>query len=170
MPELIRRGLVAEPQPRTPDDEGRLTYREWPVGQYLLKVAKGADKKARELLAGVLRSLAGSKHPDVRRDGLEILANLPPEESAELADIAVGWLMKGAYILGINPAETLVARLAAAKKNHACLKVGSALLQVFDRDGNVDSLYSRHMYEHSLPKIEEAITGALGLDALRLLR
>ncbi len=169
LPELINRGLVAEPLPRLPDDEGRLSYREWPVGQYLLKVAKGDDAKARAMLAGVLRSLAGSRHPDVRRDGLEILASLPPDESAALADVAVGWLTKDAYILGTNPAERLVARLSAAKQHDASLKVAAALLQVFDRDGNVDSLYSRHMYEHSLPKIEEAISGALGLDALRLL-
>ena len=63
----------------------------------------------------------------------------------------------------------LVARLAAAKKRDAGSIVASALLQLFDRDGNVDSLFSRHMYQHSLPKIEEFITGALGLDALRLL-
>ena len=88
LPELISRGLVAEPLLRVPDDEGRLSYREWPVGQYLLKVAKGDDAKARSVLAGVLRSLAGSKHPDVRRDGLEILASLPPDEAAVLADVA----------------------------------------------------------------------------------
>ncbi len=169
LPELINRGLVAEPLPRAPDDDGRLSYREWPVGQYLLRMAKGEDEKARTLLAGVLRSLAGSKHPDVRRDGLEILASLPPEESAPLADVAAGWLTKDVAIIGINPAERLVTQLAAAKKVDACIKVVSALLQLFDQDGNVDSLYSRHMYEHSLPKIEETITGALGLEALRLL-
>ena len=59
--------------------------------------------------------------------------------------------------------------LAAAKQHDASLKIATALLQVFDRDGNTDSLYSRHMYEYSLPKIEDLITGALGLDALRLL-
>jgi hypothetical protein len=169
LPELINRQLVIEPLPRMPDDEGRLSYREWPVGQYLLKVAKGNDAKARAMLAGVLGSLAGSNHPDVRRDGLEILASLPPEEAAALSDVAVGWLTKEANILVTNPAERLLTQLAAAKQHDASLKVATALLQVFDRDGNVDSLYSRHMYEHSLPKIEETITGALGLDALRLL-
>lgn len=169
LPELINRNLVAEPLPRAPDDEGRLSYRDWPVSQYLLKVAKGDDAKARESLAGVLRSLAGSKHPDVRRDGLEILANLTPDESAALADVAVGWLTRDANLLVTNPAERLLARLSGAKQHDATLNVAAALLQVFDRDGDVDSLYSSHMYEHSLPKIEESITDALGLDALRLL-
>lgn len=168
LPELISRGLVAEPLPRAPDEEGRLSYREWPVGHYLLKVAKGDDKKARELLAGVLRSLAGSKHPDVTRDGLEVIASLPPEESAELADVAAGWLTQDVDMGAAISAERLVTRLAEVKKCDACLTVASALLQLFDRDGDVDSLFSKYMYELSLPKIEEAITHALGLDALRL--
>jgi hypothetical protein len=84
-------------------------------------MAKGDDKKVHKLLTGVLRSLARSKHPDVARDKLEILASLPPEESAELADVAAGWLTQDEYIGATIPAERLVARLAAAKKRDACL-------------------------------------------------
>lgn len=168
LPELINRRLVAEPLPRTPDDNGDRPYHEWPVSEYLIKMARSEDKPSHELLATVLRSISGSNHPDVRHAGLDILASLPPEVSAPLADIAVGWLTKDAAIVGFNPADQLVTRLANAKEHDACLKVASALLQVCERDGQIGSLYSRHMYENSLSKIEKAITGALGLDALRL--
>lgn len=169
LPELMNRGLVAEPLPRPPGEDGRLSYRQWPVSQYLLKIAKGDDKKSREMLAGILRSLAESRHPDVTRDGLEILASLPPEESADLADVAAGWLTQDVRIDATIPAQRLVTRLAAAKKGGACLTVASALLQLLDQDGEVASLFARHMYEHSLLKIEQTITDALGLDALQLL-
>ena len=77
-----------------PDEgaSGGMRFRQWPAGNYLLRMAKTPDAVTRQGVAQALRNVASSKHPDVQYDGLEILAALPPESWRRLADLAVSWL------------------------------------------------------------------------------
>jgi len=59
-------------------------------------------------------------------------------------------------------------KLAEANQREAALRVARALLQLWDDNGQVASLYGRHMYEHHLPSIMGALTNACGEDGLRL--
>src|SRR3979411_832213 len=59
-------------------------YRQWPAGNYLYRMAGSPDAPTRRAVVDALRKVATSAHPDIRRIGMEILATLPPEESAPL--------------------------------------------------------------------------------------
>jgi hypothetical protein len=92
LPHLIERDLVGEPYSGLDEVDGNVRYREWPAGDYLLQMAQSTESDARSLVAEAIRKVAKSKHPDVRRKGIAILAALPPEDSVPLADIAAAWL------------------------------------------------------------------------------
>lgn len=170
LPELISRGLIVEPQPRFADEtaKGKI-FGEWPVGRYLIEMAKSDDQPTRALVVKALASLADANHPDVRRTGFQILAALPPQDSAPLAYLAAGWLTGDAFDAGVFAAEKYFLRLAEAHRSEASVTVARSLLQVLDQNGSLGTLYSHNMYEHSLPTLTGPLTNAAGLDALRLL-
>ena len=60
-------------------------------------------------------------------------------------------------------------RLAEAGQTEAALRVARALLRLWDHGGQLASLFGRHMYEHHLPSIADALTASCGKDGLRLL-
>lgn len=169
LPELIKRGLVVEPLPAPPDDEVDQTFREWPVGIYLLRLADDGNGPVFHSLAAVIRSLADSNNPNVRRTCMTILASMPGEISAQLTDVAIGWLSRDADFGLTSPAEKLISKLAAAGLHEACDSLASALFQLFDQNGDIATSFSQHMYEHSLVIAEPTLTAALGFGALRLL-
>ena len=154
LPHFARMGLLGEPMAGPEEDYGSgFRYRQWPAGSYLKRMAESADARTRKLVADALRAVGNSENSDICRDGIEVLATLPAEESAPLADLAVEWLARVERLGGVLPGEMLLKELIEAKQGAAALRVASALLQIWDENGEVASLYGHHMYEHHLPSI-----------------
>jgi hypothetical protein len=131
-------------------------------------MAASDDAVTRKGVADALRSVASSLHPDIHENGLEILAALPAEESAPLSDLAVGWLSRENRSFFLQAPEKLLKKLAEAGQKSAALIVAQSLLQIWDHNGEIASLYGHHMYEHHLPSMVVPLTKACGEDALRL--
>jgi hypothetical protein len=169
MPHLAKQGLLDEPL-AGPDEgaSGGMRFRQWPAGNYLLRMAKSPDAATRWAVAQALRNVGSSRHPDVQYDGLEILAALPPEESAPLADLAVSWLSSGTRNWPMQTPETLIRKLAQSGQRDAALHVARALLQIWEQNGHLVTHYAHHMYEYHLPSLVGALATCCGEDALRL--
>jgi hypothetical protein len=169
LPHLAKEKLLGEPLIE-PDEEASNGFRnrQWPVGNYLKRLAESPDPATRKRVAEALRAVATSKHPDIHQGGIEILATLPPEESAPLADMAVAWLGRESRFGFMQAPEMLLKKLAEGKQSDAALSVARALLQFWNEGGEIASLYGRHMYERHLPSAMKALTEACGEDALRL--
>jgi hypothetical protein len=170
LPHLAREQLLGEPLAAA-DGSGSSSkrFREWPAGNYLLRMADSQDITARKKVIDALRNVATSKHPDIQRDGIEILAALPPDESAPLVDLAVGWLVPEAHFGLLEAPENLLKKLTKARQCDPALHLARALLRLRKEDGEIVGLYGHHLYEHHLPPIAEELTKAFGEDALRLL-
>jgi hypothetical protein len=168
LPHLAREGLLGEPLSASEESSAGMHYREWPAGNYLQRMAESPDAATRKRVVDALWQVAASKHPDIHHDGLEILAALPPEDSAPLTDIAVAWLGRETRFGLLQAPEKLLKKLAESKQCDAALRVASALLQIWNQNGEIASLYGRHMYEHHLPSIMMVLTKACGEDGLRV--
>ncbi len=169
LPHLAKQGLFGEPL--AGPDEGAssgMRFRQWPAGNYLLRMAKSPDTLTRRGVAEALLKVGSSKHPDVQYDGLEILAALLPEESAPLADLAVSWLSPGTRNWPMQTSEALITQLAQGGHLEAALKVARALLQIWEQNGHLVTHYAHHMYEYHLPSLVSPLAGCCGEDALRL--
>jgi hypothetical protein len=166
---LAKQDLFGEPL-AGPDEgaSGGMRFRQWPAGSYLLRMAKSPDGATRRGVADALRKLGFSKHPDVQYDGLEILAALPPGESAPLADLAVSWLSPGTRNWPMQTPEALIKQLAQGGHRDAALKVARALLQIWEQNGHLVTHYAHHMYEYHLPFLVGPLATCCGEDALRL--
>jgi hypothetical protein len=168
LPHLAKQKLLGEPIIEPEEASNGLRNRQWPAGNYLQRMAESPDPETRKRVAETLRAVAASNHPDIHQDGLEILAALPPEESASLADMAVAWLGRESRFGFTQAPEKLLKKLCMGQQRQAALCVARALLQLWHEGGEIASLYGRHMYEHHLPSAMQALTGACGEDALRL--
>src|ERR1700687_18176 len=168
LPHLATQKLAGAPMVDPDAARNGLRSRQWPAGQYLQRMAESPDPATRKRVADTLRAVATSKHPDIQQDGIEILAALPPEDSAPHADMAVAWLGRDSRYAFMQAPEKLVKKLAEGKQVAAALSVARALFQVWDEGGEIASLYGRHMYEHHLPSAMKTLTEACGEDALRL--
>jgi hypothetical protein len=168
LPHLATQKLLGEPMIEPEEASNGFRNRQWPVGNYLQRLAESPDPATRKRVAETLRAVATSKHPDIHQDGIEILAALPPEESAPLADIAVAWLGRESRFGFMKAPEMLLKKLTEGKQSDAALSVARALLQLWNEGGEIASLYGRDMYEHHLPSAMKALTEACGEDALRL--
>ena len=91
LPFLEEEGLLQEPLPDV-QISGVLPLWAWPVGRYLIRMAASDNAATRKIVGRALRALKSSTHPDVQRLGLEIIAALPADEAATLADLVDGWL------------------------------------------------------------------------------
>ena len=56
-------------------------YRQWPAGNYLLRMAESPNEATRALVVQALREVAASEHPDIHRDGIEILRRVAARRS-----------------------------------------------------------------------------------------
>ena len=166
---LARERLLGEPLASSHEGgSDGMRSRQWPAGNYLLRMAESPDSATRKGVVDALRNVASSNHPDIHHDGMEILAALPPEESAQLSDLAVGWLSREDRFTFLQAPEKLLKKLAVAMQTDAAQQVARALLQIWDHNGEIVSLYGHHLYEHHLPSIVAPLTKACGKDALML--
>ena len=168
LPHLIKAGLVVEPLIPLESVRTGQNFGAWPLGFYLLKMAT-ANEATRRCVMDALRRVAESNHPEVVRDGLAILAALPPSEAATLADLAVGWIARSSQVLYFESPNDLVKNLAKGQQSVAALTVARELLRLWGEERQVESHYSQHMYEHHLPALAEALTRACGGTAFELL-
>lgn len=168
LPHLAKQKLLGEPIVEPEEASNGFRKRQWPASNYLQRMAESPDPEIRRRVAETLRAVASSKHPDVHQDGHEILAALPSEDSAPLADMAVAWLGRESRFGFLQAPEKLLKKLAKGKQREAALRVARALLQLWNEGGEVASLYGHNMYEHHLPSAMQALTEACGEDALRL--
>lgn len=170
LPELLRLELIREPYATSDDPTtGQIRFREWPVGHYLREMARSDDAATHGLVVQAIRAVAATRHPDVCQGGFQILAELPPNQSGKLADVAAGWLDPETPHFGLQDAAVLVRRLSEAGETQPAIAVARALFQIFEVDGEAASLHSRFMYEHTLPPLAEALTRACRIPALKLL-
>jgi hypothetical protein len=170
LPYLAAEGVLGEPL-HTPEEANRpgLRFRQWPAGKYLLRFAGSTDPEIRRGVAAALRNVASSQHPDVQQQGLEIIAALPADEAAALSDLAVAWLTPDARFVMLEAPERLTKRLAEGNQKQAALSVARKVLQLWDQNGQLASLYGRHMYEYHLPSMAEVLTKTCGSNGLQLL-
>jgi len=167
LPKLIERGMIAEPPEGPPDENGNPTFRDWPVGLYLLGIVDSEDSDTLLKLSGVVQAVAGSENPEVRRLSSCIIAKLPTDLAAPLIGVIIGWLPSGEYSV-TAAAVDLLKRLTAEGRKLAALELATALFDVSEGNGKAASVFPQHMYEHHLLEVHAALTDALGLDALKL--
>ena len=146
LPFLEEEGLLQEP---LPDEQinGLLRLWAWPVGRYLVRMAASENAATREIVDRALRALKASTHPDVQRLGLEIVAALPADEAATLADLVGGWLTPDTAHAQASP-HAIVKRLASAGHVDAALRAAGAVFQVFESGGELMAFFEPTMYEH----------------------
>jgi hypothetical protein len=168
LPHLVKEALLDEPYAHPAGGTETIRFREWPCGEYLQRMAQSTDTATRKAVSEALRNVASSQHPDVQYAGIEILAALPPEDSAALVDIACGWLRRDTNRFVPRAAHTLLKSLVDGRQEEAALRLARCMLQLWDRDGQIVSLYTRRMYEHYLPAIVEDLTKCCGEQAFRL--
>lgn len=170
LPHLSQRKLLAAPLSQDDESGGNgLPLRQWPAGRYLLRMAKSPDPAARTLVAGALRAVAASTHPDVQLTGMELLAALPTDEAASLVDLAEGWLTPAARFIMAQGPHDLIRNLARGGKGDAALRTTRAVFQLFSENERLATLFSRHMYEHFLPDAVKAIAPLCKVEAVALL-
>lgn len=170
LPHLARHNLLAGPTSPPEEDAGdALLLRQWPAGRYLRRMARLPDAAARASVAEALRDVGTSRHPDVQQMGMEVLAALPADDAALLVDIAEGWLSREARFIMAQGPHDLIKTLAQGGHGADALRLARALFQVFDDDGRLGTLFSRHMYEHQLPSTVKALAPACGVDTVALL-
>jgi hypothetical protein len=164
----LKRNLVREPI--FDDDESEITdYGPWPVGHYLLNVAKADDADAVPHLVEALRTVQSSSHPAVTHVGLEVVAALPPAAANDLVDVATGWLGQNTHNFYYTAPEVILNRLAENGYIESALKVAADLFRVFERGGEIASIHPLHMYEHHLPGAVKTLASRDGLATIRLL-
>lgn len=166
---LAKAGFLGEPIADLAQNGGGMPLGQWPAGNYLLRMAKSSDASTRKLVMEAVRNIAKSKHPEVQQNGLEILAILPPDDSAPLVDIALGWIDRDAdFFRQQTPCKDLVINLADGGQKLAALRVARGLLQLWDQDGEIGNLFDHQLYVYYLPEFVKVLTNACGEDALRL--
>ena len=167
LPLLLDRQLVREP---LVDEESEVTdYGPWPIGHYLLSVAKAGDAKGIPHLAKALRTIQGSSHPAVKRSGLEVIAALPAEDANDLVDIVTRWLRQDTPNFYYTAADVILKRLADNGYTESALKVAASLFRVFEHGGEVASIHPIHMYEHLLPGAVKTLASRDALATVHLL-
>lgn len=148
LPLLKKNGLLGEPLP-DPQGDSDLRLWTWPVGGYLQRMAGSSNPATRQAVIEAVRALAASTHPDVQHRGMDVIAALPAAEAASLADVVAGWLASET-LLHQNAPHELIALLAQEGHIDAALQVAGAVFQVFEREGQLATLFEHHMYEHYL--------------------
>jgi len=166
LPALMSEGLLGEPPRFAEEEEEGRYYREWPAGNYLLRMAASGEESTRQGVIDALRAVSDARHPDILQEGIAILAALPAAEAASLADLAVGWLSRDDRVLHSQAPNDLVKKLADAGEAVAVLKVAHELFRLWGDDGQIRSHYGEHMYEHHLPILAVPLTAACGHGAL----
>ncbi len=164
LPFLEAEGLLQEP---LPDEQISSVLRlwAWPVGRYLIRMAASENAATREIVSRTLRALKSSTHPDVQRLGLEIIAALPADEAATLADLVGGWLTLETAHTQASP-HAIIKRLAVAGHVDAALRVAGAVFQVFEGGGELRSFFDPTMYEHYMNTAADELAKAGPLLAL----
>jgi hypothetical protein len=166
LPALQKRGLLGEPL--FGPEENEAGFRQWPVGRYLLKMVGSPNAPTRAIVVDAIRSLAATTHPDVRFSAMEIVAALPADEAAALADVVAGWLRPDApFFMQFPPA--IISKLARGGQQAAALLVARALFQVFRRDERVTTLFDQYMYEHFLPSAAKELADAAAIPTVDLM-
>jgi hypothetical protein len=166
LPALQKRGLLGEPL--FGPEENEAGFRQWPVGRYLLRMAGSQNAPTRAIVIDAIRSLAATKHPDVRLSAMEIVAALPADEAALLADVVAGWLDPNAEMFMQFP-PVIIANLARGGQPAAGLLVARALFQVFWRNGRVATLFDQYMYEHFPPGAANELADVAAAPTIDLL-
>ena len=169
IPHLNHQGLLREPVWDVDDKENNARFQDWPVGDYLVRMAASDDMATRQRVIASVRGFTSSEHPAVQQCGLSILAALPARESGALAHLAVAWLNRGGDFLFQEAAEKYLGNLAASGQKQAILLVARALLQVRKEGHTVSSIYAHDLYANRLPATAKLLASACGTEGLDLL-
>jgi hypothetical protein len=140
----------------------------WPAGRYLLRMAGSEDPDVRKQVVDALRQPGVFWGPDTQTAVFDILVALPPGEAAPFSSTVASWLDQRARHMSMHVLQRLVLRFVECGEISAALTVTRSLLQVFDGQGGIDTLFTRGMYEYCLPNLVSTLTTACGIDALCL--
>ncbi len=165
LPHLAKRGLLTPPRANA---TAHFPFGAWPAGGYLLRMAASHEADSRKQIAAVLRDSHEFKRPEMRFVGMEILAALPSGEAASFATFVAKWLDRDVRNMSMHVPERLLKSFTEGAQTDAALIVARALLQVFEEDGSIGTLYPRNMYEYSLPALVIMLTRTCGVEALDL--
>ncbi len=169
LPQVEKQNLLLPPAQNVDDQEaGIVRWRDWPPGNYLLRMASSERADTRSRIAGVMRALADAEDAGVREKCYEIVVALPAGEAAQLADVAVKWISKLHY-WSLKGPEKLVSHLLGNGEPDAALRVATALLDIVERNGRLATNYDRFMYEDALPRVVRPLTEHIGLPVVGLL-
>ena len=155
---LLRSRFVMEPQLQLPEPEQGTRSRQWPIAAYLRRMAVADEPNVRALVAEAIRKVAGSHNPDVRDQGVGIIAALPTAEAAGLVDVLEGWLSQGLQHGYFETPVQLLKAFAQQGYRDPAFTLARAIFRLADEDGSIATFHSQHMYEHYLPQV----VGALG--------
>ena len=157
--------------PPLPDFElgANVLMREWPIGQYLLRMASASDAVTRLAVASAVRDVQYSQHLDVRYWVFEILRVLPVVEAMQLLDVGVNWLCDEVGLSATMSTMQLLSKFLDAGAVDASLNLARALFRIEATDGELRSVHGRHLYEHNLGSISPKLVAKCGLPAVELL-
>lgn len=159
-PLLRDAGYFGSPPPMEVDEEGRLSYIEWPPARFLVRAAAVAELQPEVV---EILNVLDTNNPEARDATVEAAPAMPPAVAAQLAARiaaheaeAEGWWVP-------RHSEELVDHLLAGGETAAALEVTKPLLVDAPRSSD---WRMRHAFTDLLPKLFPAV----GLDGLTVLR
>ena len=154
---LLRSRFTVAPQLELPESGQGLRSRQWPIAAYLRRMATADDPDARAIVAEAIRKVAGSQNPDIREQGIDIIAALPVADAACLVDVLEGWLALGLQHGYFEKPVQLLKAFAQVGYKDPAFKLARAIFRVVDEDGSLATLHAQNMYEHYLPQAVSAL-------------
>lgn len=186
---LWKRGFFKHPpKPERDEDEGTVSFPNWPEASYLARMAQHKP----ELVAEIIRSMDDTNNVAVLLDLVDALLSMPPEISARLIEKATRWV-ESPYLYFLLPGKLgqlpeklgqLLAHWAKGNRTKEALRLARKLLDVFPgkppvelRLGSEEYRFPREPrarfnvweYEEILKNYYPELVRVAGLPALELL-
>lgn len=161
---LHQRGFFQRPPAAIrSEDEGTISFPDWPELRYLLRMAP----KASEAVSRVILSIPDTDNARVHELLVEIGAQLPPKTTGRLADRALSWLdnpFTRAHFA--EPFARFVAHLAEQRETKRAESLAAKLFSSDSPARHIDAWYLERNLKICLPSLRRS----LGLNALSLLQ
>lgn len=159
-PLLRDAGYFGSPPPMEVDEEGRLSYIEWPPARFLVRAAAVAELQPEVV---EILNVLDTNNPEARDATVEAALAMPPAVAAQLAARIAAYEAEAEGWWVPRHSEELVDHLLAGGETAAALEVTKPLLVDAPRSSD---WRMRHAFTDLLPKLFPAV----GLDGLTVLR
>jgi hypothetical protein len=159
-PLLRSAGYFGRPEPLQVDDEGRVSYVEWPAARFLVRAASAEN--LREDVAAIFGAL-DTDNPEARDATVEAALKMPPELAARLAPKIATYVRESNAWWTPRHSEELVSHLIDGGEIDAALAVTEPMLAAQPHTADWGM---RHALTDLVPKLFPAA----GLEGLAMLR